>query len=195
MEKNVHSADLDVDHALALRLRALRVERGWSLDVLSAHSGISRASLSRLENAEVSATAAVLGRLCAAFGMPMSQLLRQVEARFEPYVPAGREPVWTDPDSGFARRSLSPPGGGLMGEVLECRLPAGADIHYPSSPRAGLEHHLYLQHGQLKLQLEGRDWLLAPGDCLRYTLYGASRFVAGADGASYLLFIVQEGHP
>ena len=51
---------------LAQRLRELRHERGWSLDELAARSGVSRATLSRLENNEVSPTAAVLGRLCPA---------------------------------------------------------------------------------------------------------------------------------
>jgi transcriptional regulator with XRE-family HTH domain len=39
------------DRRLAERLRALRGERGWSLDELARRSGVSRATLSRLENA------------------------------------------------------------------------------------------------------------------------------------------------
>ena len=38
---------------LAARLSALRAARGWTLDQLAAASGVSRAALSRLENAEV----------------------------------------------------------------------------------------------------------------------------------------------
>jgi hypothetical protein len=49
-----------IDRHLAQRLRALRVERGWSLDGLPRRSGASRAALSRLENVEVGPTAAVL---------------------------------------------------------------------------------------------------------------------------------------
>jgi transcriptional regulator with XRE-family HTH domain len=54
------------DLRLAERLRALRRARRWSLDELSALSGVSRASLSRIENGDVSPTASVLGRLAAA---------------------------------------------------------------------------------------------------------------------------------
>ena len=42
------------DLRLAERLRALRRARRWSLDELSALSGVSRASLSRIENGDVS---------------------------------------------------------------------------------------------------------------------------------------------
>ncbi|WP_051556194.1 helix-turn-helix domain-containing protein [Nitratireductor aquibiodomus] len=56
--------DHTIDQRIAERLRALRQERGWSLEDLATRCGVSRATLSRLENAEVSATANALGRLC-----------------------------------------------------------------------------------------------------------------------------------
>ena len=46
--------DPDLDQRLAGRLKALRLARGWSLDELAGRAGVSRATLSRLENAEVS---------------------------------------------------------------------------------------------------------------------------------------------
>ena len=57
----------DTDTRLAQRLRQLRGERSWSLEELATKSGVSRATLSRIENHEVSPTASVLGKLCAAF--------------------------------------------------------------------------------------------------------------------------------
>ncbi len=63
------------DARLAQRLRELRMERSWSLEELATKSGVSRATLSRIENNEVSPTAAVLGRLCAAFELTLSRLL------------------------------------------------------------------------------------------------------------------------
>ena len=64
---------------LAERLRALRHARRWSLDELSALSGVSRASLSRIENGEVSPTASVLGRLAGAHRTTVSRLLTDIE--------------------------------------------------------------------------------------------------------------------
>ncbi|HEY9272046.1 helix-turn-helix transcriptional regulator, partial [Achromobacter sp.] len=86
MEKNTIS-DADLDRRIAGRLKALRQERGWSLDELAGRAGLSRATLSRLENAEVSPTASALGKLCGAYGLTMSRLMLMVEDDFAPLVP------------------------------------------------------------------------------------------------------------
>lgn len=180
-----------VDRRLGLRLKELRIERGWSLEALAGASGVSRSTLSRLENAEVSTTAAVLGRLCAAFGLPMSRLMRMVEDDFEPLVARRGQPVWTDPSVGFVRRSVSPPARTLAGEAIECALDAGARIDYERPPREGLEHHLVLLEGRLRVTVGARDHDLRPGDCLRYRLSGPSAFETPPDsGARYMLFMV-----
>jgi len=110
---------------LAGRLSALRRDQGWSLDHLAAQSGVSRATLSRLENASVSPTAEVLGKLCATYGLPMSRLLLMVEDGFAAHVPFAEQQEWQDPDTGFTRRSVSPPANQLRAEVLECHLISG----------------------------------------------------------------------
>jgi transcriptional regulator with XRE-family HTH domain len=183
--------DSTLDVRLSQRLKALRHERNWSLDELSHHSGVSRASLSRLENASVSATAQVLGKLCAAFGLPLSRLMVMVEQEFEPVVRREQQLVWTDPESHFRRRSVSPPAQGLSAEVIAGELPAGARIAYDRTPRPGLEHHLVMTGGELVLTVEGQRHTLQAGDCLRYRLNGSSLFETPPHiGASYFLFIV-----
>ncbi len=179
-----------ITERLAGRLRELRAGRGWSLERLAEESGVSRATLSRLENGEVSPTAETLGRLCAAYGLPMSRLLMMVEDRFAAHVARTDQVVWTDPATGYERRSVSPPAGGLTAEVMEGRLPGGAVIAYDTAPRPGQEHHLVLLEGGLRLTVEGVAHDLRPGDCLRYHLSGASRFEAGPDGARYVLVLL-----
>lgn len=180
-----------LDRRIAQRLKTLRAERGWSLDELARRSGVSRATLSRLENAEVSATASVLGKLCAAYGLTMSRLMHLVEDGFVALLPRREQPVWQDPETGFRRRSISPPARSLAGEVLECTLEPGTRITYDVPPRSGLEHHLVLLEGELRLSVGGRDHDLKPGDCLRYRLFGPSAFETPAgSGARYLLFLV-----
>jgi transcriptional regulator with XRE-family HTH domain len=176
---------------IAHRLKSLRTDRGWSLDTLAEHSGVSRATLSRLENAEVSPTASVLGRLCGAYGLTMSRLMSMVEDNFEPVIQTALQPGWEDRAAGFTRRSLSPPAASLAGEVLECSLTPSARIDYPLPPRKGLEHHLLMLDGRLRVTVDGQAHDLRPGDCLRYQLFGASRFETPPDaGARYTLFIV-----
>ncbi len=189
MEKT--TIDADLDRRIAQRLKALRQERGWSLDELAGLAGVSRATLSRLENADVSPTASVLGKLCAAHGLTMSRLMMMVEDDFVPLVPEREQTVWIDDSAGFRRRSVSPPAQQLAGEVLACELAAGARIAYDHSPRPGLEHHLLMLEGELHITVDGQTHALAPGDCLRYQLFGASLFITPPHrGARYLLFIV-----
>ena len=64
-----------IDRRIAQRLKDLRLGRGWSLDDLAGRSGVSRATLSRLENSAISPTTGMLSKLCAAYGLTMSRLM------------------------------------------------------------------------------------------------------------------------
>jgi transcriptional regulator with XRE-family HTH domain len=190
MESHV-SDNATIDQLIARRLKELRAERVWSLDELARRSNVSRATLSRLENAEVSPTTSVLGKLCATYGLTMSRLLYLVEDDFIPLIRRNAQAVWTDQTSGFLRRSVSPPAQALSGEVLECEIEAGTRITYDHPPREGLEHHLLLIEGQLEVSANGHTYHLWPGDCLRYRLFGQSIFATPAQCvARYLLIIV-----
>jgi|SRR5690348_11851140 len=180
-----------IDLRIAQRLRKLRAERSWSLDELANRSGVSRATLSRLENAEVSPTASVLGKLAAAFGLTISRLMHMVEGDIAPLVRREAQPVWTDASIGFHRRSVSPPAQTLSAEVLECELQPGTRITYDEPPRPGLEHHLLLTEGELQITVDGHAYDLRPGDCLRYQLFGSSAFkTPDRSAARYILVVV-----
>lgn len=175
---------------LAARLRALRTERGWSLERLARDSGVSRASLSRLELGEVSPTTEMLAKLCTAYGLSLTRLLSSVEPRFPPLVRRAEQSVWHDPSAGFLRRSVSPPAGTLSAEGLECELSPRARLRYDAPATPDQEHHLYLLDGGLRVELGETRFDLHPGDCLRYRLGGPSHFVAAPEGARYLLFLI-----
>lgn len=181
----------EFDLKMAQRLKCLRIEHKLSLEQLAKQCGVSRATLSRLENQDVSPTASVLGKLCAAYGMTLSRLMSMVEADFEPLMTARQQEVWTDPETGFKRRMISPPAEALNAEMLECFLPQGKTIAYHAPPRGGLEHHLYMLEGVLELTIDGKTYQLKKGDCLRYQLHGASRFATNVkQSATYILAII-----
>lgn len=179
------------DSRLAARLASLRAERGWSLDELSGATGLSRSTLSRVERGELSPTAASLGRLCTAYGLTMSRLLTEVEAEPPRHVPAGAQPVWYDASVGFTRRSVSPPHPGLRGEVVEGTLDPGATISYENPPVPGVEQHVWVREGTVRITVDGTTHTLATGDCLRFRLTGPSRFhCPGPERTRYVLLIV-----
>ena len=65
-------ADKLFDRKLGARLRLLREHQGLSLGALADRSGVSKAMIARVEKAQSSATAALLGRLCAGLGVRLS---------------------------------------------------------------------------------------------------------------------------
>lgn len=179
----------DISARLSERLAQLRAERKMTLDQLAQASGVSRAALSRLEKAEVSPTAEVLGKLCSAYGMTMSRLLAMVEDGFTPHVRKADQPVWTE--GGFQRRVASPGNAALAAEVIECRLDPETRIAYDAPPVPDLEHHLVMQSGRLTVTVDGTEYFLRPGDALRYRLAGATVFETPKEkGAKYLLVLV-----
>ncbi|TNE34136.1 MAG: XRE family transcriptional regulator [Alphaproteobacteria bacterium] len=176
---------------LAARLKELRTEKGWSLDQLAEASGVSRATLSRLEKAEVSPTTEVLGKLCVAYSMSLTRLLAAIEEQFTAHIPAKAQSLFEDKGKGFARRAISPPAASLKGEVLECDLAPGSFISYEAPPVSGQEHHLVLLDGELDLRIGETDYHLSAGDCLRYQLYEPSEFRSDPEkGARYLLVLI-----
>lgn len=180
-----------VDARLGARLAELRARRGWSLGELAERSGVSRSTLSRAERGEISPTASLLNRLCAVHGRTMSQLLSEVEAEPALLVRVAEQAVWEDRASGFVRRSVSPPHGGLRGELVEGRLTAGADIAYDRPPVPGLEQHIWVLAGRLDVTAEDTGHRLDTGDCLRLRVWGPTRFrCPGPQDARYALAVV-----
>lgn len=180
----------DLNDRLAERLRQIRGERGWSLQQLADVSGISRSTLSRVENAEVSPTAETLGALSSTYRMTISQLLAPIEAPFAPLVRQADQSVWHDAENGFSRRVVSPPSGGLSAEVVRCELEPYQMISYTAPSVPGHEHHLVMLSGTLVVTAGGEEYRLEAGDCLRYQLYGPSRFQTGVDSASYFIVLL-----
>ncbi|MEO3876651.1 XRE family transcriptional regulator [Nonomuraea sp. B12E4] len=181
----------EVAARLAARLGELRVERGWSLEELAGRTGISRSTLSRLERGEISPTAALLGKLCAVYERTMSRLLAEVESEPPQVVRAAAQEVWRDETSGFVRRSVSPPHPGLRGEVVEATLRPGADISYDAPPVPGLEQHIWVLEGSVEITSDGHAHTVEAGDCLRFRLWGASRFRCPGPGpVRYAILVV-----
>ena len=175
------------DHALASHLRTLREDRGLTLQELAARSGVSRATMSRIENGEVSPTAETLGRLATAFALPVSQLLAPMEQRFPALVRHADQSVWRDPEKGFSRRVVSPPSGQLELEIIECTIEPHQSISYDQPAIANHEHHLVLVAGALSLTVDGVRHELRAGDCIRYRLRGPSCFETGRQTARYII--------
>lgn len=176
---------------LAHHIRALRRSRQWTLDQMAGQCGVSRATLSRIEKAEVSPTAETLSRVCGAFELPVSRLLAMTETQFLALVPFDEQPEWEDPETGYARRAVSPASPALTGQVHECHLPPDTIATEAAPDRSGQEHHLIVLDGAMTVHVDGVSHELTAEDCLRFRMYDESRFETGPSrGARYLLIQV-----
>ena len=103
-----------LNQRIAARVSELRSAREFSLDELATKSGVSRSMISLIERGESSPTAVVLEKLAAGLGVTLASLFDgpAAEAAMPPGPVSRRadQPEWQDPESGYLRRNVSPPG-------------------------------------------------------------------------------------
>ena len=153
--------------ALADRVRIERKARAWSLGQLADQSGVSPAMISKIERAEVNATAVVLGKLSGAFGIPLSDLLSGVGQDTGRLTRLSDQPLWIDPESGYSRRALSPRSSAVL-RLTEIEMPAGGRVAYPAAAYAFQRQQLWMLSGILRLHEGDLVHDLAAGDCLAF---------------------------
>ena len=157
----------DVGDLIARRLRLERDSRGWSLVDLAERSGVSKATISKIERAEVSPTAVVLVRLAGAFDLTLAGLMLRAEGQGERLSRAGDQPIWRDPETGYLRRQVfSRPDHPL--EIIRVELPAGKRVELPASSYARIRQAVWVQDGNLVIIEAGARHELASGDCLGF---------------------------
>jgi len=152
---------------IARRLRIERDLRGWSLADLGERSGVSKATISKIEREEVSPTAVILVRLAGAFDLTLAGMLLRAEGEGERLSRGAEQPVWRDPETGYLRKQVfCRPDHPL--EVTEVELPAGQRVVLPASSYAHIRQAVWVRTGGLVI-LEGGDrHVLEAGDCLGF---------------------------
>ncbi|WP_249680582.1 helix-turn-helix domain-containing protein [Roseococcus pinisoli] len=156
---------------LAGRIRREREARGWAIAELASASGVSRAMISKVERGEASPTATLLGRLSGAFGLTVSALLARAESDGGAgrVMRAAEQEVWTDPETGYRRRQLTPPGADP--ELVHVEMPAGGRVGYPAASYAFMRgHSVWLISGGLVIREGDGETVLSAGDCLSFDL-------------------------
>lgn len=156
----------DIDGRIGARIRALRSDRGLTLDGLARQADVSRAMLSRIERGESSPTAQLLGKICGGLDVTLSVLFAEQSAPANPLSRRTGQQIWRDPASGYLRRNLSPPGTGSPVDIVEVEFPAGASVGFDSQRLAGTDQHVWILEGSMTLSLGDDIFELEAGDCL-----------------------------
>jgi transcriptional regulator with XRE-family HTH domain len=153
----------ELGHALSAvgpRLRALRRQRETSLVDLSAQTGISVITLSRLESGARRPTLELLLPLARAYGVTLDELV-DAPSTGDPRIhlrPVQRHGMTMLP---LTRRS-----GGIQAYKLV--LPASKRRRRPELQTHEGYEWVYVLNGRLRLILAGRDLVLSPGEAAEF---------------------------
>lgn len=151
--------------SLAAAVRTARMDRQLSASGLAERAGISRSMVTKIEQVAVQPTAALLGKLSAALGLTLSELVARAERGGSRLARAADQPTWTDPDSGYHRRAVSPATGGPLG-LTEVELPPHAAVTFPAGTFAFIHQQVWVLSGRLDFRESDTVHHLEAGDCI-----------------------------
>jgi transcriptional regulator with XRE-family HTH domain len=165
------STPFDINARIANHLRALRTDRGLSLDALAERCGVSRSMLSLIERGESSPTAVILQRIAAGLNVSLATLFEDLGASACPLSHRADRIPWRDPESGYKRCNISPPNYSSPLQIVDITLPAGAHVAYEKGVGdSTLHQQVWLQEGSVEVTVGGVTYRLEKDDCLAMQL-------------------------
>ena len=166
---------------VARNVRRYRQERAMSLGELARRSGLSKQTLSKIEQGAGNPTVETLSLLGAALDVPARRLL--TEWGTPVYVQRHTESGWTDA-AGWSERILDETYGSGYVRTLILRLERTAKEPGMIEPhQAGTLHHLYVITGKLRTGPASEPADLAAGDFIRFPGDVPHRYVCLTDRA------------
>lgn len=146
------------------RVRAARSSRGWTLDELAQHSGVSRRMIVNVESGTASASITTLLRLASALQVSLADLVAEPQDTGPVSVssPAEREAVWQGAHGGSAVLVASTETPDMF-ELWDWRLGPG-DEHLSDAHEPGTRELLHVVSGRLTLTVGDDARELRAGD-------------------------------
>ena len=159
---------MDINTQIGLHVRSLRDQQGLSLDALAERSGVSRSNISLIERGQSSPTAVVLDKLATALKVSVASLFETAAdpAVLSPLARRDEHPEWTDPETGYVRRTLSP-AMRVPIQLIEVFFPAGKRVAYETTTHeVDIHQQLWMLDGVMEITTGDKTWRLEAGDCL-----------------------------
>jgi transcriptional regulator with XRE-family HTH domain len=180
--------DGDLNEALTAvgpRLRVLRRQRGTTLADLSAATGVSVSTLSRLESGDRKPTLELLLPLARAYGVTLDELVGAP--------PTGDPRIHLRPVTrhGMTMLPLTRRAGGIQAYKLV--IPAGSRTEPEPQTHEGYEW-LYVLNGRLRVVLGDQDLVLVPGEAAEFDTRVPHWFgTASAEPVEFLSLFGKQG--
>ncbi len=185
-----HSAETSQLSVLADEIRHFRKKNHFSLEMLAEASGVSRSMISKIERCETVPSTVILSKLAEALGVTFSQLMAPAVEREIVHIPAARQPVLRDDESGFQRRCISPvlPGRGI--DWVLNTLPPNAETGNFVAHRRGVEEYIYVLRGRMRVTIGEQRVILNQADSLYFQADASHSFLnLGKTPCDYFLVI------
>lgn len=163
----------DISIRIAHRIRELRLARGYTLEMLATRCQVSRSTISLIERGETSPTAVVLEKLANGLEVPLTQIFinETSSSSPQPLIHRNEQAEWRDPETGYIRRTVSPPNLRLPFQIVEIEFPPHSRVTYEISESSKVvQQQLWVVEGQIDIQLGNNSYALGQGDCLAMQL-------------------------
>lgn len=152
---------------LCERVRALRRDRGWTLEKLATASGVSRSMLSQIERGQANPTFSVAYRIAGAFGLSLAELVEEPAGSSIEVIRAADRAYHFRDDADCQIRGLVPRHLEKEVEFYELRLAPENNLD-SSAHLAGTHEFLTVQSGRVEVISGDSRACLEAGDSAYY---------------------------
>jgi Predicted transcriptional regulators len=175
------------DATVRSRLREIRLDKGLTLEELSARASIDKSTLSRLESGKRRLALDHLPSLADALGVRVDDLLprRQVKDPRIKSTPRKFDGLTVWPLSGQASAN------GL--EAMKMKIHASRDTPPDPLPVHEGHHWIYVLNGTMRLALGDEDFEVGPGEAVEFSTWTPHWFGTAGGTVEVLAILGREG--
>lgn len=155
-----------VPQSFAERLFELRKREGWSRQQLAERAGVSQGMINKLERGQSSPTIEMVGKLSAAFGMTVSEIVAQPATTDLRVARHAQRASFFDPKTRLSRETVSPDGANTGMDVTKVVLPPHAEVGFPAEAYTFVSQLIWVLDGELTMVCGSDTEVLGAGDCM-----------------------------
>ena len=154
---------------LGEKIKALRTEKGWSLQVLAGKSGISAAGIHRIESDGIIPTITTMMKIADALGKKVSYFIEEEGGKGDAVFTSSREreAIFTF-KKGLRLQGISAK---KYGDFIMTAASAVVEVG-ASSGKKPMSHRgeelVFCIQGQMEFRVKGKTYILNPGDSLHF---------------------------
>lgn len=158
----------DVYKRISLTLKALRKERGWSLDKAAEETGVSKAMLGQIEREESSPTITTLWKIASGFHTSFSSFIEDINTNYlEPVYRTGKTKHIHPLDDKIRVMPLFPFDKELNFEIYTIELLPGCE-HLSPPHKHGVIEHIIVLDGVMDVLINGSWKTLKKREGIRF---------------------------